>query len=260
VNTPEKTKPNPTSLVGAPPEFVTRMIGMLTESDPQFRAALPKPEINEIKQRKDYCLAQIVNACMEGYADRPALAQRAIQRTTDPETGRQVLQLQDRFETISYGDLWSRARALASFWHHESDRHLRLNEFVSVIAFAGIDFVTVQLAAIYNGAVTVPLQTNGQKQQLLGIVKEAEPRWLATSLECLETAVELVLEGHQPKGLLLFDYDPEVDDHREAYARAQTRLDNAGLQDFIVTLTEACRQGGALPPHRCSPRRRATTG
>lgn len=52
------------------------------------------------------------------------------------------------------------------------------------------------------------MQTNGQMAQLLGIIKEVEPRWLATSLECLETSVELVLNGHRPAGKICVRLPP----------------------------------------------------
>lgn len=44
---------------------------------------------------------------MRGYADRPALGQRAVQLVTDPETGRTSAHLLTHFDTITYGELWS---------------------------------------------------------------------------------------------------------------------------------------------------------
>ena len=217
------------------------------EHDAQFRSAMPSPSINEAKMKPELGLAQIVALCMEGYADRPALAQRATEWVTDPTTRRTQRNLLSHFETVTYRALWARARALANLWSHDEGRHLYANDLICVIAFAGIDFVTVDLAAIHSGAVVVPLQTNAPRQQLLSIVNEASPRWLAASIECLETAVELVLEGHCPAGLLLFDYHPEVDDEREVFESAQSRLAAAGLPDLLVTLQDACVQGEKLP-------------
>ena len=78
-------------------------------------------------------------------------------------------------------------------------------------------------------------------QQLLAIFNEVEPRWLATSLEWLDTAVELVLTGHRPAGLLVFDYHPEVDAEREIFEAAQAKLAAAGLPDLLVTLASDVR-------------------
>lgn len=227
--------------------FVAGRLRELLATDAQFRDAMPHESVIEAKMRPGLGLAQIVAACMEGYSERPALAQRAFRVGKNPDCGRSCRQLLDHFETISYRDLWSRSRALANFWYHDPDRHLRADEFLCIIAFAGTEFATVDLAAIHNGAVVVPMQTNAQPQQLLGIIKEVEPRWLATSIECLETSVNLVLNGHRPVGVLVFDYRPEVDSEREAFEKAQSELAAAGLPDLLVTIDTACQQGGALP-------------
>ncbi|UXJ50237.1 carboxylic acid reductase [Pseudomonas citronellolis] len=223
-------------------------IKALMEHDAQFRQAMPLPAINDAKVNPELGLAQTMAMCMEGYSDRPALAQRATELVTDPANRRVTRRLLPRFETLSYSELWARARALANLWHHDETRQLRANDFLCIIAFAGVDFVTVDLAAIHNGAVVVPLQTNAPLAQLSEIVKEVEPRWFATSLECLETAVELVLHGHRPAGLLLFDYHPEVDDDRELLAAAQAKLAAAGLPDLLLPLQDACALGGKMPP------------
>ena len=236
------------SFIPKPSEFVTRRIQELTETDPQFRAALSKPEINEQKLRKDLGLAQILAKVMEGYADRPALGVRATELVTDLASGRPTRRLLDHYETITYGELWDRARALAGFWHGDPTRAMKPDDLMCIIAFAGIDFATVDIAAIHSGIVTVPMQTNGQMDQLLGIIKEVEPRWLATSLECLDTSVELVLNGHRTVGLLVFDYHPEVDDERETFEAAQAKLAAAGLPDLLITLSQAMARGEVLPP------------
>ena len=230
-----------------PSDYTATRLKELTVSDAQFRNALPITTVNEAKVKPELGLAQIVALVMEAYAPRPALAQRATEPVTDPATGRTTRQLLKHFESVSYDELWSRARALANLWHHDEMRSLRAGEMLCIIAFAGIDFATVDLAAIHNGAVVVPMQTNAAHQQLAAIIKEVEPRWLATSLECLDTAVELVLASYRPKGLLVFDYHPEVDGEREAVEKAQAKLAAAGLPDLLVPLQTACARGKQLP-------------
>ena len=51
---------------------------------------------------------------MDGYANRPALGQRAVQLVTDPDTGRTTAELLPRFEMLTYRELWQRAGAIAS--------------------------------------------------------------------------------------------------------------------------------------------------
>src|SRR4051812_49311707 len=102
---PKGSLEKPSSFIPKPSEFVVQRIKELTESDPQFRAALCKPEVNDEKLRKDYCLAQILAKVMEGYAERPALGVRASELVTDATTGRTTRRLLEHFETITYGAL-----------------------------------------------------------------------------------------------------------------------------------------------------------
>ena len=51
---------------------------------------------------------------MEGYADRPALAKRAVRIVNDPQTGRTSLESLPRLETVSYRQLSNRVGAVAS--------------------------------------------------------------------------------------------------------------------------------------------------
>src|ERR1700751_6011157 len=96
-----------------------RRIERLNAEDPQFRDAYPLEAVNAAKRQPGLRLAQLVQIVMEGYADRPALGQRARELVTDGATGRTTLRLLTRFDTITYRELWARARAVAADWHHD---------------------------------------------------------------------------------------------------------------------------------------------
>ena len=113
--------------VAKPSEEIERRVKELIATDAQFRAALPIASVNEAKLRPDLGLAQVVALIMEAYAARPALARRATEIVTDPATGSTTRRLLQQFETISYRELWSRARALANVWHHDDRKPLRAN-------------------------------------------------------------------------------------------------------------------------------------
>jgi len=237
----------PQSAVASDSDFVADRLKQLSTSDPAFHAALADPAVERAKLNPKLGLAEIIELVMTAYADRPALAQRATEFVVDSGSGRTTRRLLDEWDMISYRALWSRTRHLAGFWYHDAARRLRADDRICIIAFAGLDFATVDLAALHNGAVVVPMQTSAPLPQLLEIIKEVEPEWLATNFECLNTSVELVLGGHRPKGLLLFDYHPEVDDEREMFEAARARLAAAGLPDLMLTLAEACAQGELMP-------------
>lgn len=231
-----------------PDEFLQGRIEDLMISDPQFHAALPLHEVNEEKLRSDLGLAEILAGVMQGYANRPAVGVRATELVLDQASGRTKRELLDHFETVTYGELWTRAKALAAFWHHGQEHGLYANDMLCIFGFAGIDFAVVDIAAIYGGIVSVPMQTNGQMAQLLEIMREVEPRWLASSIEGLDISIELVLNGHRPAGVLVFDYHPEVDEEREMLERARQRLTAAGLpEDLLITLQDAIARGAVLP-------------
>ena len=237
---------NGTTAGGLPQQSASHLANLLA-NDPQMSATLSDPAINEAKTRPGLGLAQIMEICMEGYASRPALAQRAGELIIDPATGRTARKILKRFDAITYRELWARVRALATVWQLDSARALAANDFVCMLGSSGIDYTTVDLAGIYNGAVCVPMQLNAAFQQLLAIFDEVAPSWLATSPQYIGTAVELILNGHRPKGLLLFDYDPEVDDDRELVEAAQSKLAAAGMAELLVTLQSLQARGESLP-------------
>jgi len=223
------------------------LLERLMADDPQFRAASPDPAISEARSAPGLTLAQTMAAAMEGYADRPCLGQRATQLGKDPATGRSIRIRTKTFDVLTYAELLHRIRALASFWHGSDRRPLRANDKLITLGFGSIDYVTILLAGIHNGGVLVPVQAGGVTAQLQTILNEIEPAWFATSCEQLDAAVELVLGGYRPAGLLLFDYDDGVDDDRERRARAQQRLAEAGLEDLLVTIGDALARGEDMP-------------
>ena len=77
-------------------------------------AAMPDPAVIEAACRPGLRLAEIVKTLVDGYAERPALGQRARELVTDPSTGHTSAQLLARFDTIGYGDLWRRVTATAT--------------------------------------------------------------------------------------------------------------------------------------------------
>ncbi|MCW2653126.1 MAG: lgrD [Mycobacterium sp.] len=228
-------------------ERLARRADDLYATDPQFAAARPDPEVIAAARQPGLRLAQILQTFMDGYADRPALGQRSRVLTTDPATGRTSAQLLPRFETITYRELGQRVTAIASAWRHHPTQPLNAGDFVATIGFASPDYLTVDLACAHLGLVSVPLQHNAPVSQLKPIIDEAEPRVIAVSAPYLDLAVEAALGSGSLRHLLVFDYQPGVDDHRENLERARTRLQDAGMAVVIDTLSDVVERGEALP-------------
>ena len=222
---------------------VARRVEDLSANDPQFAAAKPSPTVTAALELPGLRLAQIVQTALEGYADRPALGQRAVEFVKDPTTGRISLEVLPHFETITYRELSDRVGALARALTDES---VQAGERVCELGFTSVDYTTIDLALGQIGAVAVPLQTSAAITQLQPIVSESEPSVIAASVTQLYDAVELILSGHVPAKLVVFDYYPEVDDQREAVETARARL--ADTPVIVETLADVLNRGKALPP------------
>ncbi|TGD86574.1 NAD-dependent epimerase/dehydratase family protein [Mycolicibacterium sp. CH28] len=193
----------------------------LHATDPQFAAAAPDPAVTAAAGNPVLSLPEIINTVFDGYADRPALGQRAVRLVEDPRSGRTTAELLPAFETITYRQLRDRVRALAAAW---ADNPVRVGDRVAILGFTSVDYTTVDLALTQLGAVSVPLQTSAAVAALQPILAETEPTVIATSIDYLDDAVELVLAGPAPKRLVVFDFRQEVDDQRDALASARDRL------------------------------------
>jgi fatty acid CoA ligase FadD9 len=110
-----------------------------------------------------------------------------------------------------------------------------------------VDYTVIDLALIRLGAVAVPLQTGAAVAGLRAIVAETEPTVIATSIDYLSDAVELVLKGHTPTRLVVLDYRPQVDDQRETVEAAKTRLADASSPVIVDTLVDVLVRGQQLP-------------
>ncbi len=217
-------------------------IAELSANDPQFAAARPDPAVAAALEQPGLSLPQIIQTALEGYADRPALGQRAVDVVKDPQTGRTSLELLPRFETITYRELGDRAGALARALANDT---VRPGDRVCVLGFNSVDFTTIDVALGLLGAVAVPLQTSAAITQLQPIVAETEPRAMAASINQLPDAVELILSGDAPAKLVVFDYHPAVDEEREAIETARARLAHTGV--VVETLAEVLERGRTLP-------------
>jgi fatty acid CoA ligase FadD9 len=225
-------------------ERLERRIADLNASDPQFAAAAPDDAISSTIARPDLRLADLIQTVFDGYADRPALGARAVEFATDPDSGRTTAELLPRYETITYGELSDRMHAIANGLADDPVRH---GDRVALLGFTSVDYTCLDVALIALGAVSVPLQTSAPVAQLRPIVAETEPTAIAASVDFLSDAVELVLAGPQPARLIVFDYRPQVDDHRDAVAEAKSRLADAGSSTRVDVLGDVIAYGAKLP-------------
>jgi fatty acid CoA ligase FadD9 len=226
-------------------ERLARRIEDLYASDSQFADARPSDAIAAAIGQPGLALRHIIRTVMEGYANRPALGQRAVEFVQDPSTGRTSAQLLHHFETITYRELWERAGALANGLTGAPTHPLRRGDRVAVLGFTSVDYTTLDMALVRAGAMSVPLQTGAVVTKLEPIVAETRPSVIASSVDYLADAVELALTGPTPARLVVFDYYPGADEHREAFEAARAR--SAGSPMVVETLAEVVERGKLLP-------------
>ncbi|BDU00518.1 carboxylic acid reductase [Nocardia sputorum] len=227
-------------------ERLLRRIARLYAEYDDIRNATPRAEVTEKVRESGVGLAKIIETVMVGYADRPALGRRATELRTG-ETGRTTLALLPEFDTITYGELWERVRAVAAAWHGDAGHPLRAGDFVAILGFTSSDYTTLDLACIHLGLVAVPLQASAPVAQLTAIVGETAPRVLAATPELLDAAVTCALAESGPRRLVVFDYHPGDDDQRAAFDAARARLADAGSPVVVDTLDEVLARGRSLP-------------
>jgi fatty acid CoA ligase FadD9 len=210
----------------------------LYATEPQCAAAAPDPTVTAAADHPDLRLPEIIKTVFDGYADRPALGQRVVRFVVDPQTHRTTTELVPQFETITYRELWDRIQSVAVVW---SGHAVEPGDRVGILGFTSVDYTTIDLVLAWLGAVSVPLQTSATATELQPILAETEPVLIASSVDYLDDAVELVLAGPAPKRLVVFDFRPEVDDQRDTLAAARDRL--AGIGVTVVTLADEIDSG-----------------
>nr|WP_139825716.1 carboxylic acid reductase [Mycobacterium parmense] len=220
----------------------------MESDDDQFRNAKPDLSLQQRARRHGLRLPEILEMFVAGYGDRPALGWRARSLNTDPVTGRTTARLLDRFDTITYRELWANVRAVAAAWRRDPADPVMPGDFVATVGFSSPEYLTVDMVCGYLGLVAVPLQHNAAASRLQPIIAEVEPRVLAAGAGYLDLAIEAALGSASVRRLMVFDYQPEIDEHREKLERARATLAAAGMPVSIETFGEALERGRELPP------------
>ncbi|MBP2478387.1 fatty acid CoA ligase FadD9 [Crossiella equi] len=213
--------------------------------DEQVVAARPKPSVQARRADREASLGQLVSAVFDGYADRPALGQRAAELVT--EDGRRRHRLLPEFTTITYRELANRVAAVASGLRPRVGR----GEFVGILGHTSPDLVTLDLACLPLDAVSVPLQASASPERLAPVLAETGAVLLATSVELLDLAAATVEISPSVRHLVVFDLRFGDQDHEDRVAAARQRL---GIP--VDTLSDVLDRGLDLPPvaQRLDPR------
>ena len=211
--------------------------------DPQLKAMLPDPDVTAASRGENLTYVATVDLVLTGYAERASLGERAYDVVKDPESGSYQRSYKKNFETISYGQLRTDARAIAMAWRKHPDLKIERDDLVCMLGFASIDYQKLDIATIYSHVVAVPLQSQTSGADLDGIFAKTNPTVLAATVGDIEIAARhAVLHGDIPT-LVVFDYDERITAEKAARDAAQAVLDQAGCKTRLVSIEELIEAG-----------------
>ncbi|QSY49618.1 MULTISPECIES: carboxylic acid reductase [Streptomyces] len=219
----------------------------LHATDAQFRDTAPLDAVTEAIRRPGLPLAALVATVMKGYADRPALGERATEQVTDPQTGRTTLRLLKRFDTLTYGELWERVGAVASEWRHHPEHAMGPGDLVAVLGSTSAEYTVVELACIRSGVVSVPLQAGASALHLAPIVEQTGPRLLVVDVHHLEVATEVAENAPSLGRIIVIGHRSEITAHQEELDSARGRLAAQDRGVTLDTLASVMDRGRTLP-------------
>lgn len=236
----------PSNRIATPPT-ADDPLAKLFELDPQLGAAQPLTHVTDAISAPGQGLPEILQTLMHEYASRPALGFRRRESIYDPDSGRSEERLLPEFETITYSQLWSHTRAVAAAWQHHPDFPIRAGDFVATVGFASPDYVVADLACRLIGAVAVPLQHNASNAQLRQMLIDANPKVLVSTAESLPAVLDAATEAKDLRWIVVIDYRPANDDHRDALIAAHHKLRELDRAVELHTLENLIIVGCTMP-------------
>lgn len=211
---------------------------VLAAKDRDGELLTPDTSLLEGIRSGQWPLSRMIRETLSAYADRPALAWRPLNPAGPAGHAAQ-------FSTMTFAQLGEEARSLAAFLAHHGSTGLTAGDPVVTLAFAGPQFVAIDLALGLTGLPIVPLQTNATTEQLTRIVNELNTHVLCISSEHLDTAVAMAEGAAAVTAVLIFDLDDAAPALLDAVEAARATLARSGRT--LVTFREAIAAGAALP-------------
>ena len=240
-------------------EEMPERVREVLEANPDLMGMFPDPAIAAAVDKPDLTLEQAIDTILEGYADRPALGMRDYEIAEDPSTGKTTRRYLPSYSTSSYDELRQRIRAIASALQHAPAFEVQRDEPISIIGFAGVDYVTIMLACLYTQGIPSPLQSVTSTADLDAIFKRVQPKTLAATTSDLVVAARHAVK-HGMRNLIAFDYDERDDEDRSQLEAARAVLSESEVEVNLTTIDQLVEFGSQiewtfLPAHPDSPDR-----
>jgi fatty acid CoA ligase FadD9 len=216
---------------------------------------MPEPSVDEALRADGATLERSIGAILDGYADRPALGERQYRVVTDPVSGQSVRRLDSAYVTFTYGELHTRVKQLALAWRGNGPCPVQPGDFVCILGFSGIDYVTADLACAYTQAVCVPLQATMATSDIDLILDSTQATVLVVTASHLGVASQLARRSESVRCVIVMDYDDAVDQDRESLGALRRDVASAGKAIRVTALDAltAAEEGASWEPLPAGP-------
>ncbi|WP_213451844.1 carboxylic acid reductase [Rhizomonospora bruguierae] len=225
-----------------------RRLAEILAADDEVRARLPLPAVADAVRRSTGALSEIVETIMLGYADRPALAERPV---ASPRSGSGGFaeRREPRLATVSYREVWTRARSISTAWQHRSMGILRPGDVICSLASPSVDYAILELATIAGGAVSVPVAPSAPAAEWVSIVAATRPRVLAVGIDLVETVLKALPPDLRPPSLIVLGQGRSSGRVDQAVRDARTAVDKRTGVHSLESLDRIGRDLPAAPLH-----------
>jgi len=213
----------------------------LAKVDPQIAAHMPLEAVKTAFSDPDATLFDMVEFTLSAYRDREALGERAYELFSGNGVTSRVHK--DEFRKLTYRDLQTRVKNIANAWRQHPDHKVGVDEFVCMVGFSGIDYVSLDLACIYAQTTGVPLQAELGETHLAEIFKNIEPTAIAVSIRDLPSLIPLIIENRNIPSLIVMDYDPAVTQEKRGFEKAAKAIETAGVPTKIISIDDLIAYG-----------------
>lgn len=215
----------------------------LSKKDPQVGQLIPNNDLREKAMEDGLTLDRVMGVFLKGYSDRPALGERSYELTKDETTGKKVRNYLSAYQTISYGEFHDRIKAISMAWRTNEKCLVNPDDFVMIIGFTDLDFLSLDMACTYSKATTVPVQSSTSGADLNEMVGNIEPVVIATTLKDLPLATELSINHTSVQSIVVFNYDDQVDDEKSSVNDQRERIIESGRGIHLCSIDDLIEEG-----------------
>ncbi|MFT4568405.1 MAG: fatty acid CoA ligase FadD9 [Saprospiraceae bacterium] len=219
----------------------------LSRRDPEIGQLIPDNDVREKALEKNLTLDRVMGVFLDGYGERPAMGERSYRVEEDPISGKNIRNYLPSYNTSTYREFHDRIKAISMAWRTHPECRVGPDDFVMIIGFADIDFLSIDMACAYAKATTVPVQSSTSGADLNEMVANIEPVTIAATLCDLSLAVQLATTHDSIKSIIVFNYDDRIDTERAMVNQAKQTIADSNKELHLFSISDLISFGSQQP-------------